>query len=281
MTNTDTGVWTDDGKKVAQMKENAGKEIERLLYERIVAQPTLVLCQYYLNQYPNGIHKQQVMVKMEPCLFDEAIRTNTLYTYFDYLEEYPDGYRDLEIKKQLDTLVFKTLDEEEDFSSFERYLRLSPKTKDALLTRMEPLMFEWAKRVNTVESYDQYLSLYPGGAHLREVQAGMDPLLFKKAQDEDWYSAYEEYIKKCPDGANVEKARQRFDWLKSQKAVPEISFPMFSRNRVGTGVSTPSFGRKVGAPVSRYRAVDTSSMQKEEYGASTMAAAASAEALSR
>jgi hypothetical protein len=165
------------------------------------------------------------MVKMEPCLFDEALQTNKLDTYFDYLEKYPDAYRDAEIAKRLDSLIFKTLDEKEDFSSFERYLRLSPKNKDVLLARMEPLMFDWARRVNTVESYYKYLGRYPDGAHLREVQTSMDPVLFKKAEEEDWYSTYEEYIKECPNGQSAQKARERIDWLKRQKAVPEISFP--------------------------------------------------------
>jgi hypothetical protein len=209
--------WTDDGKDVDQMKENAVKEIERLLYERIAAEATLELCRDYMNRYRDGIHKQQVIVKMEPCLFDEAVRTNKLETYFEYLEKYPEGYRDLDIRTRLDKLVFKNLSEKEDFSSFERYLRLSPKTKDVLLARMEPFMFEWAKRVNSVESYGKYLSRYPDGAHLREVQMSMDPVLFKKAQEEDWYSTYEDYIKKCPNGANVQKARDRVAWLKANK----------------------------------------------------------------
>lgn len=217
--------WTDDGKDIGQMKENASQEIERLLYERIVAQPTLESCRDYLNRYRDGVHKQQVIIKMEPCLFDEALRANKLDTYFDYLDKYPDGYRDSEIRKRVDALVFKTLDEKENFSSFERYLRLSPKTKNVLLARMEPFMFEWVKLANTVESYDKYLSRYPEGAHLCEVRTSMDPVLFKKAQEQDWYSTYEEYIKKCPNGANVQKAKERVVWLKSQKAEVRIVYP--------------------------------------------------------
>jgi len=217
--------WVDDGEDVAQMEENAIKEIERLLYERIVAQPTLELCRDYLSRYRDGIHKQQVLVKMEPYLFDEAVRANDVGTYFNYLEEYPEGYQDADIRRRLDTLIFRTLDEKEDFSSFERYLRLSPRTKDVLIARMEPFMFEWATRVNTVESYDEYLQRYPDGAHLKEIRTSMDPVLFKEAQEEDWYSSYEEYVNKCPNGANVQKARERIDWLKRQRAVPEITYP--------------------------------------------------------
>jgi len=236
--------WQDDGKKIEQMKENASKEIERLLYERIVAQPTLELCRDYLSRYRDGAHKQQVKIKMEPCLFDEALRTNKLDTYFKYLEEYPDGHHDSEVRKRVDALVFKTLDEKENFSSFDRYLRLSPKNKDVLLAHMEPLMFDWAKRVNTVESYDKYLSRYPDGAHLKEVQARMDPVLFKKAEEEDWYSTYEEYIEKYPNGQNVQKARDRIAYLKANKAIVEIQYPkvLEQRNSPYWNVSSPFWG---------------------------------------
>lgn len=216
--------WSDDGKEIEQMKDNARQEIERLLYETIVTNPTLELCRDYLARYSDGPHEKQVMLKMEPCLFEAAMRTNNIEPCFGYLEKYPEGYRDLELRKHIDALLFKPLKEKEDFSSFEQYLRLSPKTKDLLLTKMEPLMFEWAKRVNTVDAYDQYLNRYPNGSHLKEVQTGMDPVLFKKAQAVDWYSSYGEYLAKCPNGTNIEKAKERIAWLKANKAVIELDY---------------------------------------------------------
>ncbi|MEW6441603.1 MAG: hypothetical protein AB1640_11775 [bacterium] len=163
-------------------------------------------------------------------------------SYFHSLEIYPDGYPHAEIEKQLDPLIFKTL-KRDDFSSFNRYLSgLSSKNKDVLLARMEPLMFEWAKQVDTVESYDKYLSHYPNGAHLREVQTNMDPVFFKKAQKEDWYSTYEEYIKKCPNGQGVQKATDRLEYLKANKAIVEIQFPKVVEqgNRLDSNV--PNWG---------------------------------------
>jgi hypothetical protein len=226
--------WTDDGRDVEQMKHNAAREIERLLYEKIVAEPTLASCRDYLYRYrdgPDGLHKQQVIVKMEPYMFEEALRSDKRETLFEYLELYPEGFRDADVRKQLDALVFKALDEKEDFSAFERYFRLSPRTRDALLARMEPLMYEWAKRVDTVESCTRYLETYPDGSHAKDVRSALDPVLFKKAREEDWYSAYEEYIKKCPEGRSVRKARERIDYLKANQAVVQINFPKVLEQR--------------------------------------------------
>lgn len=217
--------WTDNDKETSRMKEEANKEIERLLYERIMAEPSLGLCRDYLSRYPIGARTAQVTVKMEACLFDDAVRSGTQERYFEYLSVYPTGHRDGEIRTRLEALIFRPLGEKEDFSAFDRYVRISYNSRDALSARMEPFMFEWARRVNRIDGYDRYLDRYPDGAHLSEVRAGMDPLLFKKAREEDWYSAYEEYIRKCPEGASVEKARERLAWLRDNPAVVEIDYP--------------------------------------------------------
>lgn len=244
--------WTDDGKDVEQMKENAKKEIERLLYQKIIASPTLELCEDYLDRYRDGPHKQQVTIKMEPCLFEHAIQKNDTETYLKYLEKYPEGYRDSEIKKRLNDLIFTKLGEKEDFRSFEKYLRLCPKNKASLLSRMEPLMFDWAKRVNTIESYEKYIKEYPEGPSFDQARRLLGPLLFKKAQDDDWYSSYEDYIKKCPNGANIQKAKKRIEWLKSSKAVVEVDYPRVLEQPGGRWSWTTKFketGGKIGYKV--------------------------------
>ncbi len=214
-----------DGSEVAQMNANAAKELERLLYEKINAHPTLESCRDYLLRYENGAHSPQVLVKMEPCLFEEAVRVNQFQLYFEYLRKYPVGYRDQEIRTRLEALLFGPLAGKETLYSFNEYLELVPDSSDALRARMEPLMFEWVKRVHDLESCELYLDHYPSGNHLPEVQEVLDPILFKKAQEEDWYSVYEEYLRRCPNGKNVGKANERLAFLKANKAEIEVKFP--------------------------------------------------------
>ena len=247
--------WTDDGKVIEQMKENAKKEIERLLYESIILSPTLELCEDYLGRYRNGPHKQQVMIKMEPCLFEHAMQKNDIDTYLKYVEKYPKGYRDPEIKQRLNNLFFTKLNEKEDFRSFEKYLRLCSEEKASLLVRMEPFMFDWARRVNTIESCERYIKEYPEGPSLDQAQRLLDPLLFKKAQEDDWYSSYEDYIKKCPNGANVLKAKERIEELKANKAVFEVDYPKVLEQPGGRWSFDMKFketGGKIGYKVTGY-----------------------------
>ena len=238
--------WKDDGEDIAQMKKNAEAEIERLLYEQIIATPSLDLCQDYLKRYRDGPHRQQVIVRMEPFMFDHVAKENAADGYLDYLEKYPSGYRDKDVKLRLDALVFGELSEKEDFRSFERYLRLCPDAKADLVARMEPWMRAWALKVNTIEACDKYLSRYAEGQDAGQVREALAPLLFRKAQKEDWYSAYEEYIKKCPNGANVEEAKERIAWLKSQHAAPEIDFPKVLRQPGGRWAYDTVFREKGG-----------------------------------
>ena len=214
-----------DENNIEQMKENAKDEIERLLYEKIVSSPTLELCEDYLQRFDNGSHRQQVMVKMEPCLVDHALKENKVDTYLEYLEKYPEGYKVAEIKERLNSLMFTKLADNEDFSYYEKYQKLCPNDKPALMARMEPFMLDWATRVNKTGSYKRYLNDYPEGTNSERVRALLDPQLFGQAQEEDWYSSYEDYIKYCPKGVNVQKAKDRIAWLKNNKATAEIEFP--------------------------------------------------------
>lgn len=215
----------DDSSEVDRMRESAREQIECLLYEKIMKEPTLELCQAYLASYGAWGRGSQVDAKMELCLFEEASRTNDLGSCFDYMARYPDGPHDSQIRERLDAMIFQPLGAKGDLSVFDRYLELSPKTRDVLLARMEPLLFEWTKRVDDAESYERYFNRYPDGPHLVELQAAAEPAIFRRAQEEDWYSRYEDYIAKYPNGQHVEKARERIAWLKANVAVVEVNFP--------------------------------------------------------
>jgi len=219
--------WGDNDEETAdQMMKNANQEVERLIYENIISHPTLQLCRDYMNRCGNNSpHIQQVIIKMEPCLFEEAVKTNNADLYLEYLGRYKTGYKADEIKQHLDALVFAKLNDNETFSVFERYLELCFEDRDNLITRMEPFMFDWAKKVNTIEAYEKYLFRYPEGSHVPEVQAFLEPLLFKKAEQDNWHSSYEAYLEKFPNGANAEKAKKQLEWLRSNTAVVEIDYP--------------------------------------------------------
>jgi hypothetical protein len=216
--------WADDGKEVVAMKARAQQAIEVLLYEKIVATPTLELCKDYLERYPDGAHAQQVIAKMEPAVYADALKENRSSVYLDYLERYPRGYRDAAIKQRLNALMFAA-GRQPDLNDYHRYLRLCPEDKAELEARMEPLLFARAVKLNTIEDIETYLKDYPEGANSANARRLLEPLMFQKAQKEDFASSYREYIAKFPNGDGVQKARQRIEWLEAHKAVVEVDYP--------------------------------------------------------
>ncbi len=214
-----------EGPDFARMMGRAGTELERLLYDTILAQPTLELCREYLRRYSERPRAQQVVIRMEPCLYDEASRSADSALWFEYLEKYPTGYRDAEARQRLEAALFAKLDDRKGYDAIERYLRLAPRQAPALQQRLEPLLFGWANRAQSIEVLDLYLARYPAGPHLAEVQARLDPLLYQKAQTEDWHTAYAEYLKKCPNGQSASKAQERLAFLRANRAVVEAEYP--------------------------------------------------------
>ena len=118
--------WKGDGKDVEQMKENASKEIERLLYDKIFASPSLETCKDYLKRYPKGPHKQQVIVKMEPYLYEYSLSKNSIDIYKEYLNTYPKGSQVDDVKKRLDPILFKKAQQDDWYSSYEEYIKECP-----------------------------------------------------------------------------------------------------------------------------------------------------------
>jgi len=90
---------------------------------------------------------------------------------------------------------------------------------------MEPLLFESARKENSIESYEKYLVAYPQGAFAEQARTSLDPLLFALASKEDWHSSYEKYLRLCATCANAERVQQRLAFLKANPAVPIVDFP--------------------------------------------------------
>ena len=105
---------------------SAGRETERLLYEAIVATPTLQECQDYEERFNDGAHVQQVRVAMEPLLFEAARHTNTVEAYKDFLDKYPQGTLGDQARSLLDPLLFASAFKKDWWSAYEEYLRYCP-----------------------------------------------------------------------------------------------------------------------------------------------------------
>jgi hypothetical protein len=109
-----------------KMDDRAASEIERLLAEKIVEDPSLELCRGYLGRFPKGIRAEDVVEAMEPFLFDEAMAADKAELCLEYLDRYPQGHRDKEIRDRLDPILFRKAQDEDTYSSYGEYLGRCP-----------------------------------------------------------------------------------------------------------------------------------------------------------
>ncbi len=118
-----------------QMMTNAETEIERLLYEKAIANPTLKNYRKYLKEFPEGSHKQQIIVLMEPLFLKEARSANTVESYSKYLKQYPIGF-----------------------------------SSDNARALLDPVLWAETKNKNNRASYENYIKKFPGGSHAEDAE---------------------------------------------------------------------------------------------------------------
>ncbi len=109
-----------------QMMTNAETEIERLLYEKAIANPSLNNYRAYLKRFPKGSHRQQIIVLMEPLFFKEASSTNTVESYNNYLHQYPSGFSGDKARALLDPVLWAQTRKENHRDSYEKYIKKFP-----------------------------------------------------------------------------------------------------------------------------------------------------------
>ena len=230
--------------KLRNMLDSAAKETERLSFEEILAEPSLERCETFLQEFRSSTRKPQVLIKMEPALFESVMQKNKVNPYLDYLKHYPSGYRDQEIRGRLDALVFSKLAKSEDFKKFRAYLKLFPKERAALVKKMLPFMFDWAKEIGTKKAYETFLIWQnpPPGPYLKPdeikprpkdldpriitIEELLEPLAWKKAQSLDWHTSYKDYLRRFPQGKNAASGRERLTFLRNNKAEIKMIAPM-------------------------------------------------------
>lgn len=121
-----------DANTYNQMMSNGKTEIERLLYENIVNNPSLKQSRDYLKRFSSGKHKQQVIILMEPLFYEESRKENSIKSLNRYLKQYPLGYSSEQIKKLLDPAMWNKALKEKKSAAYKSYLKSFPSGEHAL-----------------------------------------------------------------------------------------------------------------------------------------------------
>ncbi|MFQ5687036.1 MAG: hypothetical protein ACE5GV_10285 [Candidatus Scalindua sp.] len=170
--------------------------------------------------------------KLDEFFFNKALKKNTIVSYKKYLEKWPNGKFIYQAKKRIDELKFDiAMDSNSvaiwyDFfnkGKFDDYY--SEAIKSRSLKSLEPMFAGYAKKMNNIESYENYLKNYSEGKFCKSFKIALDSCYYSKAVKDDWYSAFEEYLNKFPNGKYVKQAKSRLVWLKSRRANIKVVYP--------------------------------------------------------
>lgn len=147
--------------EMAQIEEDfyqqkLNKEFEQIAYDDVC---------YYVKTYSEGQYSEEVnelKYRFEDKLtYDEAVQKNTSYAWKTYIDCYPDG------------LYLKTAQE-----NYQQALQREEKqieTEDFLL----------ARKLNTMEAWQEYLRQHPKGKHRSEAKSAI-----KLIEDMEYYADY-------------------------------------------------------------------------------------------
>lgn len=101
--------------------------------------------------------------------------------------------------------------------------------------RMERTNYEKACKEGTLDSYKEYLSMYPRGKYVQDVKSRISEIERKFEQDfydkvcsQETAQAYQDYINKYPNGQYVQEARGRIDdmelWQRAKTANTIVAY---------------------------------------------------------
>jgi hypothetical protein len=141
----------------------------------------------YLSLYPLGRHVSEARRAMDDKAFRRAEAGGTISHYETYLRQYPEGHHLQEAKQAIEDIDWETTPKNID--GYLAFLKKHPAGKRAAEARNSAETMAWEKFGNqgAIVGLQQYVDLFPQGAHTDEAKAEIDRKLTcnrQYAQDE-------------------------------------------------------------------------------------------------
>jgi hypothetical protein len=241
--------------------KDARDQVDEIEYEAAKAEDTIDGYKGYLSDHSgdDSDNRQHAAAsRLEELMYNRAVATGALDDWMKFYDQYQ--YEDAaegqveSAKKEIERLMYAEIVAGSTLEVCQDYLSRFPEGPHVqqVQVAMEPLLFEHAKKLNTVEAYEDYLDKDPQGEFAAQAQTLLDPILFARASKEDWHTAYEEYLRYCATCSNAARSQQRLDYLKANPAVPSIHFPaeVVSDYRWAWNTTFTETGGKTGFKVS-------------------------------
>lgn len=164
----------------------------------------------YLEGFPNGKHADDAQAEINAYdnrAWASAQQRDTVAAYEEYLEAWPEGLHTTEARERINAI---------------KAAAEAARKAAAEAAAKEARDWQTAAQVNTVQSYQTYLTQHSGGKNAPEAQARIDRMQASAADTAAWTSAktantssaYERYLSSFPQGLYAAQAISALEALR-------------------------------------------------------------------
>lgn len=216
----------------------------------------------YLAIHPAGPNALAAWKSLDECRWQEASTAGTLEAFQGYLAmRFPDelatltaattpagdsletpasrpavkpgeGLHFAEARQLVDDLRYAAATKLNTIESYQQYLKDQPQGAHTLEAVQAIDDLRWAEvgRINTVAALQKYLQAQPEGRHVAQAQKSMEDLIWFDTRRTGTIAAFQKYLELYPQGENVAEARKLLDkkqWETAQLAATREAYEKY------------------------------------------------------
>lgn len=177
-----------------------------------------------LSVCENCFYYNEALKLKEQAAYEETISSGTLSSYKYYLWEYRDGLHSNEILGLLTKMEFDLAVSAKSITELEKFIRKysTSKYKDKALFHRDSLVL--IKTPKTFEKYSSFLKSYPSSHFAPQVKDLLPNLLYSESTNEKTIVGYKKFIAEFPEDNRVGKIRKALEqaYVKSIREYPSL-----------------------------------------------------------
>lgn len=171
---------------------------------------------YYIN--PHVIDSQALTVIINA--YHDANLNNTVASCQGFIDYFIMAPKELtaELKNKRDSLAFQEASDINSYESFQNYLKLYPdsKLKNDAINKRDILLFEQVRAFSSVEAINKFISEYPSSTIIETAIKLRDSIAYENVCKINTVDEYQKYIENYGSSKNIELVIRRRDILAYQ-----------------------------------------------------------------
>jgi outer membrane protein OmpA-like peptidoglycan-associated protein len=179
-----------------------------------------------LNKIPvSQIEMTNLLDTITNAALEDAMKTNELSGYKNFLRYYttaPEKYKNLAVEKR-DAAAFKIAAEVNSVESYQKFITEYPSAKQTneAVQKRNSLAFGKVKEDDKIENYRNFISAYPAASEVNMAWERIHELAYDGVKIVNTSASYENFIKEYPKSKQFKEAFSMFE----QKQFSENTLP--------------------------------------------------------